>query len=437
MASVNELGLKVEDFGTHSFRKGVATYTAGFIGGPSIISIFLRAGWSLGQVQDRYLTYADGGDQFCGRVACGLSLNDGDKFSVLPPHFDGQFEISHEYWQTIAPGYDDYPSGFQKCLPYLLASIVYHLQWICEKDDDGNGVHVANNHPFFQSRAYLFGNLPSLLCHVLPLNATGRCDKTTMTATGIPTFIDMSRQLSKLVAENKALTERIEVMEDNLIKKLPVAIASNIKENFHVEGIQQLTRNDLTACITEALALHLKNAASFHSRAAESESEKANTGDENSAEGQKLTMTWNGYACWYWRYQLGRPVPLTFEFPLTNVKTVCDIFHFGLPQDNIRPFRFIENAFVFQRHHQQYFCKARVVYDLIVDTIIVLGDASAKEVINSLNIVDWNASFSKAFMHLVELLYWTLEVQIKKPGEVSFMRFYDLYRLYENEMQNL
>lgn len=72
VSALNELGLKVEDFGTHSFRKGIATYAAGFIGGPSIIAIFLRAGWSLGQVHDRYLTYADGGDQFCGRVACGL-----------------------------------------------------------------------------------------------------------------------------------------------------------------------------------------------------------------------------------------------------------------------------------------------------------------------------------------------------------------------------
>ncbi len=42
-----------EDFGTHSFRKGVASYVAGVIGGPGIVAIFLRAGWSLGQVLDR------------------------------------------------------------------------------------------------------------------------------------------------------------------------------------------------------------------------------------------------------------------------------------------------------------------------------------------------------------------------------------------------
>lgn len=54
-----------------------------------------------------YLTYDYGGDQACGRIACGLSLNDGETVSVLPSQFNDQFEISHEHWQTIAPGYDD------------------------------------------------------------------------------------------------------------------------------------------------------------------------------------------------------------------------------------------------------------------------------------------------------------------------------------------
>ena len=42
------LGIIAFDIGTHSFRKGVATFVAGCVAGPSAISIFLRAGWSLG-----------------------------------------------------------------------------------------------------------------------------------------------------------------------------------------------------------------------------------------------------------------------------------------------------------------------------------------------------------------------------------------------------
>lgn len=126
VASLMQHGLKPEDFGTHSFRKGIATYAAGFIGGPSILSIFLRAGWSLGQVQDRYITFSDGGDQFCGHVACGLDMTS-ERFSVLPPHFgsDEAKFLTVERWQQIAPGYDTFPAPFQSALKHLLASVAF------------------------------------------------------------------------------------------------------------------------------------------------------------------------------------------------------------------------------------------------------------------------------------------------------------------------
>ena len=49
--------------GTHSFRKGVATFVAGCVAGLSAISIFLRAGWSLGVVTSRRIFTGQGGDQ--------------------------------------------------------------------------------------------------------------------------------------------------------------------------------------------------------------------------------------------------------------------------------------------------------------------------------------------------------------------------------------
>jgi hypothetical protein len=71
LATIPNLGYNFSDFGAHSFRKAIATYASGFIGGHSVIAIFLLAGWSLGQVQGRYITYSNGGDHFCGRVAAG------------------------------------------------------------------------------------------------------------------------------------------------------------------------------------------------------------------------------------------------------------------------------------------------------------------------------------------------------------------------------
>ncbi len=81
-----EMGQLVADLGTHSFRKGIAQYLSGIAGGPSPIAIYLRAGWSLGSVQKRYIMEGQGGDQMCGRAATGLSMISRE-FATLPPHF--------------------------------------------------------------------------------------------------------------------------------------------------------------------------------------------------------------------------------------------------------------------------------------------------------------------------------------------------------------
>lgn len=62
------IGLLSIEIGTHSFRKGVATFASSCPGGPSTVCIFLRAGWSLGAVTSRYIFAGQGGDQvqrFC------------------------------------------------------------------------------------------------------------------------------------------------------------------------------------------------------------------------------------------------------------------------------------------------------------------------------------------------------------------------------------
>jgi hypothetical protein len=90
-------------FGTHSFRKGIATYCSGFKSGPPFFAILLRGGWSLGEVMDRYIRFTEGANQLCGRVACVINFNDGAKFSVLPPRFINNSNImSNDEYETIS-----------------------------------------------------------------------------------------------------------------------------------------------------------------------------------------------------------------------------------------------------------------------------------------------------------------------------------------------
>jgi hypothetical protein len=143
-----ELGLEKLQIGTHSFRKGVATFLSSMVGGPSPIAIYLRAGWSLGPVQSRYILEGQGGDQLCGRAATGLTMTS-TEFARLPPHFNasGGSILTVEEWEDIVPGFTNYfPSHFRPVIPFLLASLIFHKEWLVET--------LPAQHPLFNSRVW-------------------------------------------------------------------------------------------------------------------------------------------------------------------------------------------------------------------------------------------------------------------------------------------
>lgn len=85
----------IKDIGTHSFRKGACTFALGIPSLSMISDVYLRVGWSLGNVKDRYISQSPGGDHCLGRpggdhclgrVLSGLGPNT-EEFAALPPHF--------------------------------------------------------------------------------------------------------------------------------------------------------------------------------------------------------------------------------------------------------------------------------------------------------------------------------------------------------------
>lgn len=141
-----ELNNIKDDLGTHSFRKGVVTYVLSFPCGPSVVAAFLRACWSLGAVQQRYIFEGEGSDQFLGRVACGLPFGE-VAFQSLPPRFAPDFLIPETTWKKIYPTFNSQtmPKGFQDCLRYILASVVYHSEWL-EKVLDKRPILCSSHH---------------------------------------------------------------------------------------------------------------------------------------------------------------------------------------------------------------------------------------------------------------------------------------------------
>jgi len=61
----NNLGLDIDEIGSHSSRKGAAIYcSTGSTISPSMTSICLRTGWSMGYVKEKYINYKKAGNQY-------------------------------------------------------------------------------------------------------------------------------------------------------------------------------------------------------------------------------------------------------------------------------------------------------------------------------------------------------------------------------------
>lgn len=128
------LGASRKDIGTHSNRKGSVSFVLAFRY-VTAVQVYLRAGWSLGNTQDRYIFAGPGGDQLVGRAVCGLypSMARSFQFCLKTwPHFtlEDMAVLDELGWSNILEGFDDYPAGFRRVVPYLFASLVFHEDFL-------------------------------------------------------------------------------------------------------------------------------------------------------------------------------------------------------------------------------------------------------------------------------------------------------------------
>ena len=155
-ASVN-LGADRADLGTHSNRKGAATYLCGLSTSLSAVNIYLRAGWSVGSVQDRYIFAGPGGDQVVGRANAGLPINS-KEFAILPPHFTSEgLKMVHAIGlNNLVEGYEKFPDCFKRVAVMLVARVIYGHNFLRENLDP--------RHPIWNQR--LFARFENMQVHI-------------------------------------------------------------------------------------------------------------------------------------------------------------------------------------------------------------------------------------------------------------------------------
>ncbi|KAF0690700.1 hypothetical protein As57867_017862, partial [Aphanomyces stellatus] len=210
--------------GTHSIRKGVATFAcSGSTSGPSMASVCLRCGWTLGHVLERYIHYERAGDQYLGRVVAGLPNHKSD-FAVLPPHFP--LNADDNVRQIVAIVFPQLAMEIHLwgVLSFALASLVYHFEFLVQI--------LPPTHPLLSSA--IFANLTimaTLKAHVV-LSSTRHAP------TGIPPHVD----LFKIIERNHIA-----------IQNLPDAISGKLQHILqeHIVSSGSITRQFLESALSD------------------------------------------------------------------------------------------------------------------------------------------------------------------------------------------
>ena len=306
-----------------------------------------------------------------GRFAAGLSIND-HSFATLPPHFvtDGAI-FTEEEWKTYIPGWKQYPDCFKSAIPFLIASVVYHIDWL--------EANLPQSHSFFQSPFYCDNVIGSKNMKEKVECGEFSCEKTKMQATGIPPTINVLRELAvvkdTMQKNDSAINDRVTTLlnevdgvskqVDGLNSTLPAELTKELLKKFEVNGAVPLTENNLVGLeqrLTDTLRTLIE----------ESLSSRGGSGTTAAASAVPppppgLPSASQQRAHWFqWRDGTFKRVPEGFTFPRCSSKSIWGAWWHGQPVNGIGPFHHFTSKDVSKERGQNAMSKARGVIDAVV-----------------------------------------------------------------------
>ena len=327
----------IENIGTHSFRKGAATYALQFSGMFQLTDLYLRVGWTLGNVQDRYIFQTPGGDQCLGRVLAGLSPYS-NNFAMLPPHFDPEdlANLTVDDWCDVYPAYTSLPDCFKEAIPFLLASVYYHETYY--------RTTLHDNHPLLLSSVFQSRNPKILKLRQNIYCDVNQCLKTTLIASGVPQIFQLAIRLSKLEETFRDGNNDVINMIRELSSEMPRNISEYLRNNGQVEG-SEVQRVDL-------IAFEARLNSSYETRFVQLVSLIASRSEAIGNSSTSVAITSNLQVSpatevidgkwFYWEGRWNR-LPENYLFPLSMyAKHAWDLYYFGEIHHRLGPFKNLE-----------------------------------------------------------------------------------------------
>lgn len=203
--ALDKHGLKPEQMGTRSIRKGAATYGCG--GSPQgvgIISMCIRAAWQIGSVLQRYLHHESAGDCVAGRTLAGLPP-DTPEFALLPPHFPTDLAGVDDLVKEWFPSQLWLRINMRPILRICCAQVVYHYDFLKATLCDD---HVLRFTATFQDRTRMASLRDSLV--------TGTTSDF-MTGSGVPVWCSLVRSADSLQQDLRGARQDIAQVQKELM----------------------------------------------------------------------------------------------------------------------------------------------------------------------------------------------------------------------------
>ena len=128
-------------------------------------------------------------------------------------------------------------------------------------------------------------------------------------------------------------------------------------------------------------------------------------------------------------------LPISFRFPATTVKAVCDLFMFGIPSLRIQPFRMIKKASSLPcvGSNLTYFSKGKSVFKVIASCIVNHGRVAELAEVERLSVANWDEAFGEAYTYILYQFQLVLDQRIYSANDLAFLTFYDLYNTFAYE----
>jgi hypothetical protein len=362
----------------------------------------LRAGWSSGDVQNRYCHSTEGGDQVVGRCVTGLPIND-SRFSSIAPHFHASI-VATINWFILIPAYEQLPNCFKQVLPFLLASLAHHYTWLQN--------NLNKEHPIFTSLVFVSGELDRLKQYVHVCN--GVCDECNLSASGIPPHLVIANEL---IQTKKLLLEEI-IKNRCDIKALPEELTSTLRSKFDINGAIAVTIHDMQSM--------------FNTFIQETKNNQISTTTTTTSSSLSAVIV-HTYASFTWKERI-HMVPEGFKLPSSNnIKDIWNLWYFGRPDLNYAPYRnliwtdLINNAQVTQ------LSKIKKVINTIGDMSKTTQYIEKNININNLPRDQSNALFDHVFPLFIDCIYPLSTQTNKRWGEVSIATAYSLFANIKNK----